>query len=59
MLPRGGSPLRQCHLRGTDVMTEDERIRVTNTFEKRLACLWIEMLPGLMKDICGRERGEL
>jgi len=44
---------------GLDVMTEDERIRVTNTFEKRLACLWIEMLPGLMKDICGRERGEL
>ncbi len=38
---------------GLDVMTEDERIRVTNTFEKRLAGLWIEMLPGLMRDTCG------
>ncbi|HXX56712.1 MAG TPA: V-type ATP synthase subunit E [Thermodesulfovibrionales bacterium] len=44
---------------GLDVMTADERIRVTNTFDKRLACLWIEMLPGLMRDACGPEQGTL
>ena len=35
---------------GVDAMTEGGRIRVINTFEKRLERAWMDMLPGLLKD---------
>jgi V/A-type H+-transporting ATPase subunit E len=35
---------------GLVVETEDGRVRVVNTFEKRLERLWEEMLPAIMKD---------
>lgn len=36
---------------GLDVMEKEGRIRVVNTFEKRLENAWIEILPGLIRDI--------
>ncbi len=36
---------------GLDVTTEGGKIRVINTFEKRLERAWEEMLPGLLRDV--------
>ena len=36
---------------GLDVLTGDGRIRVINTFEKRLERAWADMLPELIRDI--------
>ena len=33
------------------VIAEDEGLRVTNTFEARLAAAWPELLPGVMTDV--------
>ncbi len=38
---------------GLDVMEKEGRIRVINSFEKRLDNLWMDILPALLKDICG------
>ena len=38
------------HLIG-GVIAEDEGLRVTNTFEGRLAAAWPELLPGVMTDV--------
>jgi V/A-type H+-transporting ATPase subunit E len=35
---------------GVDVIAEGGKIRVINTFEKRLERAWVDMLPGLLKD---------
>ncbi len=35
---------------GLDVTTDDNGIRIVNTFEKRLERAWSEMLPGLIKE---------
>jgi V/A-type H+-transporting ATPase subunit E len=37
---------------GMDVSTGDGRIRVINTFEKRLERIWEELVPDLMQEIC-------
>ncbi len=39
---------------GLDVTEKDGKIRVVNTFEKRLENIWMELLPTLMKDIHAR-----
>jgi hypothetical protein len=31
-------------------MTDGGKIRVINTFEKRLERAWVDMLPGLLKE---------
>ena len=36
---------------GMDVMTEDGKIRVINTFEKRLERAWGDILPHIMKEL--------
>jgi len=36
---------------GLDVMTGEGKIRVINTFEKRLERAWVDILPELLKDI--------
>lgn len=36
---------------GLDVMEKEGRIRVVNTFEKRLGNLWTEILPTVIRDI--------
>jgi V/A-type H+-transporting ATPase subunit E len=36
---------------GVDAMTDGGKIRVNNTFEKRLERAWVEMLPELLKEI--------
>ncbi len=36
---------------GMDAMTEAGKIRVINTFEKRLERTWPDVLPGLIKDV--------
>ncbi|HTP04792.1 MAG TPA: V-type ATP synthase subunit E [Nitrospirota bacterium] len=36
---------------GVDVMTDGGKIRVINTFEKRLERAWVDMLPELLKKI--------
>jgi vacuolar-type H+-ATPase subunit E/Vma4 len=36
---------------GVDAMVEAGKIRVINTFEKRLERAWVDILPGLIKDI--------
>jgi V/A-type H+/Na+-transporting ATPase subunit E len=36
---------------GMEAEAEEGRIRVTNTFEKRLERIWPQMLPGLLDDI--------
>jgi V/A-type H+-transporting ATPase subunit E len=36
---------------GFEVTSESGRVRIVNTFEKRLERAWAEMLPGIMKDI--------
>jgi vacuolar-type H+-ATPase subunit E/Vma4 len=33
------------------VMAEDAALRITNTFERRLAASWLELLPGVMTDV--------
>ncbi len=38
---------------GLDVMEEEGRIRVINSFEKRLENLWMDILPALITDIYG------
>jgi len=35
---------------GVDAMTDGGKIRVINTFEKRLERAWVDMLPGLLID---------
>jgi V/A-type H+-transporting ATPase subunit E len=35
---------------GVDAMTDGGKIRVINTFEKRLERAWVDMLPGLLKE---------
>ncbi len=43
---------------GLDAMTEEGKIRVNNTFEKRLERAWVDMLPDLLKEIYAAvERG--
>lgn len=41
---------------GLEVMTKDGKIRISNTFEKRLEKAWMEILPKLMRDIYGNLR---
>ncbi len=36
---------------GMDVMTDGGKIRVVNTFEKRLERTWPDVLPGLIRDV--------
>lgn len=36
---------------GMVAAAENDRMQVVNTFEKRLACLWEEMLPDIMKEL--------
>jgi V/A-type H+-transporting ATPase subunit E len=36
---------------GVDAMTDGGKIRVINTFEKRLERAWVDMLPELLKEI--------
>jgi vacuolar-type H+-ATPase subunit E/Vma4 len=36
---------------GMDAATESEKVRVNNTFEKRLGRAWEEMLPGIIRDV--------
>jgi len=36
---------------GMDAATDDDRVRVINTLEKRLERAWTDMLPGLIDDI--------
>ncbi len=36
---------------GVDAMVEAGKIRVINTFEKRLERAWVDILPGLIQDI--------
>lgn len=36
---------------GLEVITEDKKMRIINTFEKRLEMAWEDMLPWLVKDI--------
>ncbi len=38
---------------GLEVQAKDRKIRISNTFEKRLERAWMEILPGLMRDIYG------
>ena len=38
---------------GMVVVSEGDRVRVVNTFEKRLECLWDEMLPDIMREVAG------
>ncbi len=43
---------------GLDAMTEEGKIRVNNTFEKRLERAWVDILPDLLKEIYAAvERG--
>lgn len=42
---------------GLDVMEKEGRIRVVNTFEKRLENIWPEVLPAVIRDICGEIAG--
>jgi vacuolar-type H+-ATPase subunit E/Vma4 len=39
---------------GLDVVENEGKIRVVNTFEKRLENAWIEILPELIKDVYGK-----
>lgn len=41
---------------GLEVQAKDGKIRISNTFEKRLERAWVEILPGLMRDIYGNLR---
>ena len=36
---------------GLDVTTGDGRARIINTFEKRLERAWMDMIPGLIRDV--------
>ncbi len=36
---------------GLEAVSEGDRVRVVNTFEKRLEHLWEEMLPEIMRDV--------
>jgi vacuolar-type H+-ATPase subunit E/Vma4 len=38
---------------GLEAVSEGERVRVVNTFEKRLERIWEEMLPDIMKEVSG------
>lgn len=38
---------------GLEVQARAGKIRISNTFEKRLERAWMELLPGLMRDIYG------
>jgi vacuolar-type H+-ATPase subunit E/Vma4 len=38
---------------GLEVQANDGKICISNTFEKRLERAWIDILPGLMRDIYG------
>lgn len=42
---------------GLDVAGEDGRVRIVNTFEKRLENAWAEILPELIKDVSGKIEG--
>jgi vacuolar-type H+-ATPase subunit E/Vma4 len=39
---------------GLEAVSEGQRVRVVNTFEKRLERLWEELLPDVMKDVAER-----
>ena len=39
---------------GLDVMDKEGKIRVVNTFEKRLENAWTDILPELIKDVYGK-----
>lgn len=39
---------------GLEAVSEGERVRIVNTFEKRLERLWEELLPDIMKDTAER-----
>jgi vacuolar-type H+-ATPase subunit E/Vma4 len=38
---------------GVDAMIESGKVRVVNTFEKRLERIWADILPGMIKDVYG------
>jgi vacuolar-type H+-ATPase subunit E/Vma4 len=40
---------------GLEAVSEGERVRVVNTFEKRLERMWEEMLPEIMKEVSGQK----
>lgn len=40
---------------GFEAVSEGERVRVVNTFEKRLERMWEEMLPDIMKEATGQK----
>lgn len=40
---------------GFETVSEGERVRVVNTFEKRLERMWGEMLPDMMKEAAGQK----
>jgi vacuolar-type H+-ATPase subunit E/Vma4 len=40
---------------GLEAVSEGERVRVVNTFEKRLERMWEEMLPDIMKEVAGQK----
>jgi vacuolar-type H+-ATPase subunit E/Vma4 len=61
--------LARLHFPGCDIATdaaisggvvaEDAALRVTNTFERRLAACWPELLPGVMTDVLdARQRAQ-
>ena len=39
---------------GLEAASEDDRVKVVNTFEKRLERTWEEMLPDIMKEVTGQ-----
>ncbi len=41
---------------GLDVTGKRAAVRVVNTFEKRLESLWEDLLPELIRDVCGKTR---
>jgi len=44
----------ECITGGLDVIDREGKIRVVNTFEKRLENAWIEILPELIKGVYGK-----
>ena len=42
---------------GLDAAAEDGRVEISNTLETRLAVAWPELLPRLLEEIAGQDRG--
>ncbi|MDI6801936.1 MAG: V-type ATP synthase subunit E [Thermodesulfovibrionales bacterium] len=57
-LPDSGIIIDSSITGGLEVQVKAGKIRIANTFEKRLERAWIEVLPGLMRDIYGNLTGD-